>query len=105
MSLQDGSDVTVEVATGGAAGSSEAAEPADHGAAAGVAIRSQSWCGGYAVSTDGFSLATVGAKSLNTVRLQVLSSCLLCRVLLKLQLTEAADVMMTVTLEPAHPSH
>ncbi len=68
---QDGSDVSVEVAAEGAEGSSDAPKTTDNGAAAEVTIRSQPWCGRYAVPSQDFMAATVGAKSLNTVRLQV----------------------------------
>ena len=71
VSAQDGSDVSVEVATEGAEGSNGAPKPTDDGAAAEVTIRSQPWCGRYAVAWQDFAAAAVGAKSLNTVRLQV----------------------------------
>ena len=77
MSAQDGSDVSVEAAEEGAAGGSDASKTTDDGTAAAVTIGSQPWCGEYAVPSQDFIAATVGAKSLNTVRLQVmLMACL-----------------------------
>ena len=70
-SLQDGSDVSVDVATDGAAAASGAMTTSDSGAKAEVTIKAQPWCGRYAVPSQDFLAATVGAKSLNTVRLQV----------------------------------
>ena len=34
-------------------------------------LRQHEWCGQYAISSDSFSPATVGAKSLNTHQLRV----------------------------------
>ena len=72
---QDGSDVTVKVASDGAAGTSGATKSADNDTSAEVTIRAQPWCGRYTVPSPDFTTATVGAKSLNTVRLQVQVAC------------------------------
>lgn len=71
VSCQDGSDVSVEVAVEGAAGRNDASRTTDHGTTVEVTIKSLPWCGRYAVPSQDFTAATVGAKSLNTIRLQV----------------------------------
>ena len=102
MSAQDGSDVSVEVATEGAEGSNGAPKPTDEGAAEEVTITSQPWCGLYAVPSQDFTAATVGEKSLNTVRLQVLSMLVLAHALIPAhRLLHITDAAMLVRLPPS----
>ena len=37
----------------------------------GIALQTRPWCGAYAVTSDAFEPALVGAKSLNTLKLKV----------------------------------
>ena len=68
--LQDGSDVSVEADAGDLASASTSAAEEDGVKTAGPTITAQPWCGRYAVPSAEFTAATVGAKSLNTLRLQ-----------------------------------
>ena len=66
---QDGSDVSIEEATGDHASSSTPAEHKDD-KATDIVITSQPWCGRFTLPSGEFTAATVGAKSLNTLGLQ-----------------------------------
>ena len=72
MSPQDGAAISwKQTGRPGAAQQREGSERTASRGSGGIALQTQPWCGAYAVTSDAFGPALVGAKSLNTLKLKV----------------------------------
>ena len=71
--MQGGSDISVAHAdAGSSAGGEQQSESAQPSTGPGsVQLQSREWCGRYALPAGEFTAESVGAKSLNTIKLQV----------------------------------
>ena len=72
--VQGNTAVEVSLAQGGADASAAASSGDDAAANSGRGLpqmRQREWCGQYAISSNAFDDSTVGAKSLNTLKLKV----------------------------------